>query len=91
MKNYLWVCAFLLCSLLLQVPAYADIGVPLVAVFLPPMWLLLIPVILLEAFLLGRLLSLGTALTLLPSAVGNIATTIVGVPFTWLLLVLLCH
>ena len=66
--------------------AHADIGVPLIALFLPPMWLSLIPVILLEAFLLGRLLSLRMSSTLLPSSVGNIATTIIGVPFTWLFL-----
>ena len=66
--------------------ARADIGVPLVAVFLPPMWLALIPIILLEAALLARMLSASFGRALLPSTIGNVVTAIVGVPLTWLAL-----
>jgi hypothetical protein len=38
--------------------AHADIGVPMVAVFLPPMWLAFIPIVLLEALVLARLLKI---------------------------------
>lgn len=86
MNKYSPTYIFALCLVFVPIAAHADIGVPLVALFLPPMWLSLIPVILVEAFLLGRLLSLRTASTFLPATVSNIVTTILGVPFTWLLL-----
>ena len=44
-------------ALVLAPEAHADIGVPMVAVFLPPMWLSLIPVVFLEAWILRRMLA----------------------------------
>jgi hypothetical protein len=69
--------------------ARADIGLPMVAVFLPPMWLALIPIILIEALLLKRLLPIKFARALLPTSLGNVASTLVGVPLTWLALAIL--
>src|SRR5579862_4439329 len=63
--------------------AHADIGVPMVAIFLPPMWLSLVPVVLLEAWILQRMLSVPSRAALVASAVGNITTTIVGIPLIW--------
>jgi len=76
----------LLGSLAFAPIAHADIGVPMVALFLPPMWLSLAPVILLEAWILKRLLSVDARAALTASAIGNIATTIVGVPLVWVAL-----
>lgn len=66
--------------------ARADIGVPMVAIFLPPMWLSLIPVVLLEAWILRRMLSIPSRAALAASAVGNVVTTIVGIPLVWIAL-----
>jgi len=76
----------LLVSFVLLSPriAAAGAGVPLVAVFLPPLWLALAPIIVVEAFVNSRILSLPFRRTLLPATLGNIASTIVGIPLIWL-------
>jgi hypothetical protein len=66
--------------------AHADMGVPMIAVFLPPMWLSLIPVVILEAWILRRVLEIPSRAALVSSAVGNITTTIVGIPLVWTVL-----
>jgi hypothetical protein len=78
----------LLAWLILLKPAVAaaDAGVPLVAIFLPPLWISLIPIILLEAFVNCRLLSTPFRRTLLPATLGNLASAIVGIPLTWVFL-----
>src|SRR5208337_3541718 len=64
----------------------ADAGVPLVALFLPPLWLGLVPIILVKAFANCRLLSIPFRRTLLPATLGNLASAIVGIPLTWVFL-----
>jgi len=82
--------AFLLVGACAVAPAArADIGVPMVAIFLPPMWLSLIPVILLESWILHRRLFVSHQSALLASTVGNVATTVVGIPLVWLVLAIL--
>jgi hypothetical protein len=82
----------ILVSLMVTLPAvfpkiaFADVGIPLVAVFLPPMWLGLVPIILVEALINSRLLSLPFRNTILPATFGNIASTLVGIPFMWVIL-----
>jgi len=61
----------------------------MVAIFLPPMWLSLVPVVLLEAWILRRMLSLPIGTALRSSTIGNVLTTIIGVPLVWLALAFL--
>jgi hypothetical protein len=64
----------------------ADAGVPLVAIFLPPLWLGLVPIIFIEALVNSRLLLIPFRRTLLPATLGNLASAIVGIPLTWVFL-----
>jgi hypothetical protein len=71
---------------IVPIPAHADIGLPLIAVFLPPMWLALIPIVLIEAGVNGRLLAMPFRRTIVPASVGNLVSTLAGIPLMWLLL-----
>ena len=71
---------------IVPIPAHADIGLPLIAVFLPPMWLALIPIFVVEAAVIGRLLATPFRRTIVPASVGNLVSTLAGIPLMWLLL-----
>jgi len=66
--------------------AFANAGIPLIAIFLPPMWLGLVLVIIIEAFINSRILSIPFRKTVLPTTVGNIVSTIAGIPILWVVL-----
>jgi hypothetical protein len=66
--------------------AHADIGLPLIAIFLPPMWLALIPIVVVEAAVNGLLLAMPFRRTIVPASMGNLLSTIAGIPLMWLLL-----
>ncbi len=65
--------------------ASADIGVPLVAIFLPPLWAGLIPIIVIEAFVISRQLAARFGYAMLPAGIGNIISAIIGLPISWML------
>jgi hypothetical protein len=65
------------------VPLLADAGVPMIFVTLPGMVLLLLPIIAAEAFFVIRHTSLQKGKVLWATALGNVISTIVGVPLTW--------
>ena len=67
-------------------PLLFDMGLPMIfpSVFL--MVVALLPIILLEAFIIARSLRLGTTQVIWATAVANLATTVVGIPIWWLLL-----
>jgi len=67
----------------LALPAKADVGVPMLAVTWPGMLLALIPIVLLEAWVLNRRLRLSARRSLKFSIWANLASTVVGVPVTW--------
>jgi hypothetical protein len=67
-------------------PASANIGVPMVALFLPPMWAALVPVVIVESFIVHRVVRASLGRTLGALAAANIASTIVGVPIVWFVL-----
>lgn len=69
--------------------ASANAGVPMLVLTLPAMVVALIPVIVLEAVVLGRALN-ASAVSLLKSvSIANVTSTVVGVPITWVNLVAL--
>lgn len=58
----------------------------MVAVFLPPLWLSLVPVIAIEAWAVTRLLGLSPKKSVAGVALGNVLSTLVGVPLMWAIL-----
>ncbi len=64
-------------------------GLPMIFPALPVMVVALLPVILLEAFLLRNSLEITFWNSLKSSGIANIVSTFIGIPLTWLLLVVL--
>ena len=58
----------------------------MVAVFLPPLWLALIPVIAIEALVLVQLLPVSIRQATKAAAVGNLLSTLAGIPILWMIL-----
>jgi len=75
----------ILCGLLVPVVAIADAGVPLVAVAWPASWMLLLPIIAVEAVVARRVLRLEWDRSFKISAAANAASTLLGIPLTWAL------
>lgn len=71
------------------VPAYANIGVPMLMLTLPGMFFALIPIIGLESYMIGRYLNLEFSRSLRTAAFANVISTMAGMPVTWFVLVLL--
>jgi hypothetical protein len=61
----------------------ADAGLPMITFEFPAMVTMLVPVIVVEALVLRRQLSLGTARSVTLSATANIASTLIGIPLSW--------
>lgn len=66
--------------------AQANMGLPMVAIFLPPMWLALVPIILVEAYIVARLTVSSLPRAVAGTAVANALSTIVGIPVMWVVL-----
>ena len=60
----------------------------MVAVFLPPLWVAIVPIIVLEAAVVSRLTGHPFRRALVPLAVANAVSTIIGVPILWSILAL---
>lgn len=75
--------------LLLVRPASANIGLPMLAAVWPVSWLLLGPIAAIEAALARRLLELETRRAWRVSIAANAVSTFVGLPLTWVLLVVI--
>jgi hypothetical protein len=63
-----------------------NIGLPMIVPVLYFMVLALVPIVLLESFYIARSLAVRFSRTVGPVALGNIVSTLVGIPVTWLLL-----
>ena len=70
-------------------PAHADAGAPMLALVWPCAWILLIPIILVEAVVAVRVLKLGFWAGVKIAGIANLVSTLVGIPVTWVLLVLI--
>ncbi len=66
----------------------ADAGLPMVALYLPPAWLALVPIILIESWYGSRQYKLTFRRTLFAQATANGFSTLIGIPVTWMLVVL---
>ena len=65
----------------------ADAGLPMIGLWWPAMLILLAPVIVIEGLLCKKWLGLTTRQAIESNAVSNLASTIVGVPLAWAIMV----
>ena len=65
---------------------FANIGLPMIGIYLPSAWSALIPVILIEGFIGTRSLGVSLKRTILASTLANSFSTIIGLPLTWFIL-----
>ncbi|MFZ0739398.1 MAG: hypothetical protein WBL70_08800 [Candidatus Acidiferrales bacterium] len=61
----------------------ADAGIPMILLAFPAMLMLLVPIIVIEGFLCKKWLALTTWDAMKSNAVSNLASTIIGVPVAW--------
>ena len=87
-------CEILVCATaafvlaLWPLPVLANIGLPMVAIFLPPAWFALIPIIFIEsAYGVWRFRTAAVP-TCAAMATGNCISTLIGLPVTWVVLAL---
>jgi hypothetical protein len=82
---------FLLAIFLLLFPvvAFANAGIPMLALVWPAHWMALVPVIVFEAAMARRIIGLEWKQGIKASAIANLVSTFLGIPITWLLLLLL--
>ena len=64
-------------------PAYADMGIPMLAWAWPWMIVSLIPIIIIESLYIQRSLKLSFGRTLKVMSIANIESTLIGIPITW--------
>jgi hypothetical protein len=69
-------------------PLLADAGIPMIALTFPLMVMLLIPVVVIEAFLCKKWLGLTNWEAMKSNAVANAVSTIFGVPLAWAVMLL---
>jgi hypothetical protein len=76
----------LLLGAMLPLAASANIGLPMIAVFLPPLWVALVPIVLVESAFLSKGTGASFRTSLGAVAVANVTSTIIGVPLLWFVL-----
>ena len=65
----------------------ANAGLPLLGIVWPVAWVMLIPVIFIEAVVCAKRLNISIYRSLRATTLGNIASTLIGIPLTWVALV----
>src|SRR5437016_1743237 len=70
-------------------PILADIGLPMVALYLPPAWLALLPIIFIESGYGARRYNFSFRRAFLAQATANCVSTVIGIPVTWLVILLI--
>jgi hypothetical protein len=83
--------SLIILCLLLCIPsvASANAGVPMIFLAMPALGLSIIPIIIIEAIFLSKKLELPISGAFKTTIISNLVSTIVGIPLTWLLLVLI--
>ncbi|WP_306519921.1 hypothetical protein [Rheinheimera sp.] len=80
--------ALAICALMLPGIVYANAGVPMLFLAMPAFLISIVPIIAIETFYISKGLGLSISQSLKTVSVSNIVSTIVGIPVTWFLLVL---
>ena len=68
--------------------AYANAGVPMLFLAMPAFLISLVPIIAIETLYISKGMQLPLAQSLKTVSISNVASTVVGIPLTWFLLVL---
>ena len=58
----------------------------MVAVFLPPLWLSFVPIVVIESFIVSRMVAVPRRRAFASVTLANAISTIVGIPFMWVVL-----
>ncbi len=69
--------------------AFADAGVPMIALIIPGFLISIVPIIIIESLYLKRKLTLKGASAWKTATISNLVSTVAGVPLTWFILVVL--
>jgi hypothetical protein len=80
---------FVILILTVSYPVFANAGIPMIGLIIPWFGISIIPVIIIEGYVIKKIAALGTAVSMKISTVANLITTILGIPITWVLLVLI--
>ena len=81
------VAAALMLSIVLAAePASADVGLPMIAIYLPPAWLAFIPIVIVEAGFGVWCFGLPLKRCLVAQVAANGFSTLVGIPIAWVIL-----
>lgn len=77
--------------ILLCIPSVgsANAGVPMLFIVMPVLGMSIIPIIFIETIYLSKKLELTTSIAFMTTTISNFVSTIVGIPITWLLLVII--
>jgi hypothetical protein len=70
-------------------PMLADVGVPMIFVQMPAMVFAFIPVVIIEAIITRRWLSLSYSQAFKGSFLANLFSTLIGIPLAWLIMFLI--
>jgi hypothetical protein len=71
---------FIIFAILAPATAHADAGIPLIALTIPAMLVLIVPVVLIEALVYKRLLRRKLSKCVVPVLLANLASTLIGIP-----------
>ena len=80
---YILLLAFLVPSI-----AEANVGLPMLAIAWPAMFISLIPIIIIEAFYIRRKLQITLKQSFKVMTIANLESTVIGIPLTWVCLLL---
>jgi len=78
----------LICAIGLPSASEADAGIPMLALLWPLAWIMFLPVVALEAWVAIKTLGLPLARALRLSLWANAVSTVLGIPLTWIVLLL---
>ena len=76
-------CLLVIILFFIATPAYANVGLPMIALTLPGMLMALIPVIFIEANVYSQKLSIPYSKSLKLASISNLLSTLIGMPVTW--------
>lgn len=69
--------------------AQADAGVPMLALLWPASWVLFIPIVIIEAWVARRIVELDWETSIAKVGIANAVSTLIGIPITWGVLVII--
>ena len=89
MRRALSVMLMVIATAAMPTLAYANIGLPMIALVLPPAWSLLVPIVFLEAAIGSLRFGIPFGRALKAQAVANTFSTVIGLPLAWSVLAIL--